>query len=204
MTMLVLRASPSSPFVRKVRMAIDLVGMTGRVKIDPSDTMDASDSVRNQNPLGKIPTLLLEDGTAIYDSRVILDYLDEQAGGGKIIPAKGKERVLALRMQALGDGIMDAGVLQIYEKRFRPEDKRVEKWVDHQAGKVARAFDTLEKDPPAFGPMIHAGHLAVAAALGYYDFRFEGAWRSKHPKLVKWLDEFAAKVPSFAATKPAG
>ncbi len=202
--MLVLRASPSSPFVRKVRMAIDQVGMTDKVKIDPSDTMDANDSVRSQNPLGKIPTLILEDGTAIYDSRVIIEYLDELSGGGNIIPASGKERLLAMRMQALGDGIMDAGVLQIYEKRWRPEDKRVDKWVDHQSGKVARAFDALEKDPPAFGPMLHVGHIAVAAALGYFDFRFEGQWRAKHPKLVQWLDEFAKKVPSFGATTPSG
>lgn len=202
--MLVLRASPSSPFVRKVRMAIEVLGLSAKVKVDPSDTMDANDSVRQQNPLGKIPTLLLEDGTAIYDSRVILEYLDEYAGGGKIIPASSKDRLMAMRMQALGDGIMDAGVLQIYEKRWRPEDKRVDKWVDHQAGKVSRAFDALEKDPPAFGPMIHVGHLAIAAAIGYFDFRFEGHWRAKHPKLVKWLDEFAAKVPAFKATTPSG
>ncbi len=202
--MLVLRASPSSPFVRKVRMAIEVLGLSAKVKVDPSDTMDANDSVRRQNPLGKIPTLVLEDGTAIYDSRVILEYLDEIAGGGKIIPASGKERLLAMRMQALGDGIMDAGVLQVYEKRWRPEDKRVDQWTDHQAGKVTRAFDALEKDPPAFGPMIHAGHLAIAAALGYFDFRFEGKWRAKYPKLVQWLDEFSAKVPAFKATTPSG
>lgn len=202
--MLVLRASPSSPFVRKVRMAIDVAGLTAGVKIEPSDTMDANDSVRGQNPLGKIPTLLLEDGTAIYDSRVIVDYLDEHAGGGKLIPAKGKERLLALRMQALGDGIMDAGVLQIYEKRWRPEDKWVSKWTDHQAGKVARAFASLERNPPSLAAGIHIGHIAVAAALGYFDFRFEGKWRAQHPKLVKWLDEFAAKVPSFKATAPSG
>jgi glutathione S-transferase len=201
--MLVLRASPSSPFVRKVKMAIDLVGLTAEVKIDPSDTMSADDSVRGQNPLGKIPTLLLEDGTALYDSRVIVEYLDER-GGGKLIPAKGKERLLALRMQALGDGIMDAGVLQIYEKRFRPEEKWVGKWTDHQAGKVERAFASLEKDPPSLASGIHIGHLAIAAALGYFDFRFEGKWRAQHPKLVKWLDDFAAKVPSFKATTPAG
>jgi glutathione S-transferase len=200
--MLVLRASPSSPFVRKVRIAIDLVGLTSEVKIDPSDTMDANDSVRQQNPLGKIPTLLLEDGTALYDSRVIVEYLDDRSGG-KLIPTKGKERLLALRMQALGDGIMDAGVLQIYEKRWRPEDKWVSKWTDHQAGKVARAFAALEKDPPALAS-IHIGHVAVAAALGYFDFRFDGKWRAGHPKLVQWLDQFAAKVPSFKATMPSG
>lgn len=201
--MLVLRASPSSPFVRKVRMAIDQVGLTNEVKVDPTDTMDANDSVRKQNPLGKIPTLLLEDGTAIYDSRVIVEYLDERAGGGKLIPAKGKERLLALRMQALGDGIMDAGVLQIYEKRWRPEDKWVSKWTDHQAGKVERALASLNQDPPALSS-IHIGHLAIAAALGYFDFRFEGKWRAQYPTLVKWLDEFAAKVPSFKATMPTG
>lgn len=200
--MLVLRASPSSPFVRKVRMAIDHVGLTGEVKIDPSDTMDANDSVRQQNPLGKIPVLLLEDGTALYDSRVIVEYLDERSGG-KLVPAKGKERLLALRMQALGDGIMDAGVLQIYEKRWRPEDKWVSKWTDHQAGKVTRAFAALEQDPPSLAT-IHIGQIAVAAALGYFDFRFEGKWRTGYPKLVKWLGEFAARVPSFEQTKPSG
>jgi glutathione S-transferase len=159
--------------------------------------------VRAQNPLGKIPTLVLEDGTTLFDSRVILEYFYHLAGGGKIIPASPKERFEALRLQSLADGILDAGVLRIYEGRFRPVEKHEPKWIEHQTDKISRALAALEAAPPALTTVPHVGHIALASALGYLDFRFDGVWRKNHPKLVKWLGEFAAKIPSFAETKPA-
>lgn len=165
--------------------------------------MNASDSVRQQNPLGKIPALVLEDGTVLFDSRVILDYLDHRAGGGKIVPKEPAARFAALRLQALADGLMDASILLVYEGRWRDPAKHEPKWVEHQAGKVARALASLEAAPPALDATPTVGQIALACALGYRDFRFAGSWRKDHPRLVKWLDAFAAAVPAFAATKPA-
>jgi glutathione S-transferase len=131
-----------------------------------------------------------------------MDYLDQLAGGGRILPRAGAERFAAQRLEALADGIMDAAILQIYESRFRPPEKHEARWIEHQAGKVARSLDYLEQMPPALGAIIHAGHVALACALGYLDFRFGGRWRADHPRLADWLDEFAWKVPAFDQTKP--
>jgi glutathione S-transferase len=206
--MMILRSSPSSPFGRKVRIAIALLGFDADVKIEPTDTTDAGDSVRRQNPLGKIPVVIAEDGTAYYDSRVILDYLDHRAGGGKIVPRDANARLAALRLQALCDGILDASILTIYETRWRKAESHEPKWLEHQAGKVARALAALEAAPPPLDAttqsLPNVGQITLACTLGYRDFRFGGSWRSEHPRLVAWLDNFAARVPAFAATKPTG
>ena len=201
--MMILRSSPSSPFGRKVRLAIAVLGFDNDVKIEAADTTDLNDSVRKQNPLGKIPVLIAEDGVAYYDSRVILDYLDDRAGGGKIVPRDAKARLQALRLQALCDGLLDASILTIYEARWRKPEIHEPKWLEHQAGKVARTLASLEAAPPAIGSPPDVGQITLACALGYRDFRFNGSWRGEHPKLVAWLDSFAAKVPAFTATKPA-
>jgi len=200
--MLTLRHSPASPFVRKVRIAAAVLGLDREISLEPADTMSASDTVRQQNPLGKIPALVLEDGSVLFDSRVILDYLDHRAGGGKIVPKDANGRFAALRLQALADGLMDASILLIYEGRWRPAEKHEPKWVEHQAGKVTRALAEIEAAPPALESPPNVGQIALACALGYRDFRFEGTWRKDHPRLVAWLDQFAARVPAFAATKP--
>jgi glutathione S-transferase len=203
--MMILRFSPSSPFVRKVRIAIALLGFQNEVNLERADTSDPSDSLLKANPLGKIPVLIAEDGVPIYDSRVILDYLDERAGGGKIVPRGGKERLEALRLQALADGILDASILTVYEGRFRKPEMHEPKWLDRQAGKVSRALAVLEAAPsPDAQALPNVGQIALACALGYRDFRFGGGWRADHPRLVAWLDTFAAHVPAYAATRPAG
>lgn len=204
--MMILRSSPASPFGRKVRIAIALLGFDSEVTIEPATTSDPNDSVRRQNPLGKIPVLIVENDIAYFDSRVILEYLDHRAGSGKIVPPDPVERLAASRLQALSDGVLDASILTIYEGRWRSEDKREPKWLDHQAGKVARALAALEAQPPPLEAMPqvlpNVGQIALACALGYRDFRFAGSWRGNHPRLVAWLDEFAARVPAFAATTP--
>ena len=117
-----LRSSPSSPFGRKVKIATYILGFDTQVTPLLTDTLDHNDSICEVNPLGKIPAL--EDGGATYyDSRVIMEYRDAKAGGGKIIPASGPARYEALTRAALMDGILDAAVLVIYERRMRPEDK---------------------------------------------------------------------------------
>ena len=200
--MMILRSSPSSPFVRKVRIAASLLGFDAELKIEPANTVDVNDSVRKQNPLGKIPVLIAEDGVAYYDSRVILDYLDDRAGGGKIVPRAAKPKFAALRLQALCDGILDASILTVYETRWRKAEQREPKWLEHQAGKVTRAFATLEADPPSIDMMPNVGQIALACTLGYRDLRFGGDWRATCPRLVAWIDAFAARVPAFTATMP--
>lgn len=197
--MLVLRSSPASPFGRKVKMAALELGLMDRIEIVAADTNDPSDPLRRQNPLGKIPTLVLEDGMTLFDSRVIVEYLDHLAGG-KIFPA-GEARFGQLRLMALADGIADAALLQVYEGRYRPEEGRNANWLSHQAGKVTRGLEALEAAPPTFPDRPRIGEIALACALGYLDLRFEGKWRADFPKLVAWLDDFAARVPAFEATR---
>jgi glutathione S-transferase len=200
---MILRSSPPSPFGRKIKLALGILGLENEVTIEKADPTDASDSLRKQNPLGKIPALIIEDGTVLYDSPVILEYLDTRAGGGKIIPKESKTRIAALTLQALCDGILDAGILLVYEGRWRPPEMAVQKWLDHQRGKVERALAVLEASPPKLDPIPNVGQITLACALGYGDLRFEGKWRAGHPKLVKWLDEFTARVPAFEKTRVA-
>ncbi len=206
--MMVLRSSPASPFGRKVRIAIALLDLDGETRIEPADTNNLADPLRQQNPLGKIPVLIGEDGSAYYDSRVILEFLDQRAGGGKIIPRDARQRLAALRLQALCDGLLDASILIVYESRWRGHEHHEQKWLDHQAGKVTRALAELESNPPGLdaapASLPDVGQIALACALGYRDFRFGKSWRAEHPRLVGWLDEFAARVPAFAATTPTG
>lgn len=198
--MLLLRSSPPSPFVRKVRIAAAVLGLSDRIAIEEADTMSPDQQLVAQNPLGKIPALVLENGDTLYDSRVIVEYLDMLAGGGKIIPS-GWGRIEPLRQQALADGIMDSGILQMYEVRWRPEERREAKWVTHQARKVDRALTIAEATLSTPARTLHIGHIALACALGYLDLRFGGRWREEHPRLVAWLDDFEARVPAFGETR---
>ncbi|KPF72271.1 glutathione S-transferase [Bosea sp. AAP35] len=197
---MILRSSPASPFGRKVKMAALELGLMDQIEIVVADTNDPAEPLRQQNPLGKIPTLVLNDGTTLFDSRVIVDYLDHLAGGGRLIPAGG-ERFVQLRLQALADGLCDAALLQVYETRFRPEEGRNAAWVANQASKVSRALAALEAAPPVYTDRPRIGEIALACALGYLDLRFAGTWRADHPALVTWLDAFAAKVGAFEATR---
>jgi glutathione S-transferase len=198
---MILRSSPPSPFGRKVKIAASLLGLTDRIEVVAADTNSETDDIRQQNPLGKIPTLILDDERTLFDSRVILEYLDHLVGGGRIIPREPDARFAALRLQALCDGILDASILQIYEGRFRPENMRHQPWLDYQAGKVTRSLAALEAEEQPLDPLPHVGQITLACALGYQDLRFGGTWRAKYPKLVAWLDRFAAQVPAFEQTR---
>ncbi|HLA21187.1 MAG TPA: glutathione S-transferase family protein [Pseudolabrys sp.] len=201
--MMILRSSPASPFGRKVRIAASLLGLADKIDVRETDLNDPADSIRVQNPLGKIPALILDDGNVYYDSRVIVEYLDYLAGGGRIIPREPGARFATLRLQALCDGILDASILIVYENRFRPAEIRSQAWLDRQDGKVARGLAALEASPPQLDPVPDIGQIALACVLGYRDLRFEGTWRQDRPRLLAWHDKFAALVPAFAQTKVA-
>jgi len=200
--MMILHSSPASPFGRKVKTAIALLGLTERVEIRTANVNDPADPNFASNPLGKIPTLSLEDGTALFDSRVILEYLDHLAGGGRILPADAEARFPALALQAAADGLLDAAILQVYERRYRPEEMVHQPWLDRQAEKVTRTLRAWEAAPPALSDGPNVGTLTLACALEYLDFRFAGVWRADYPKLVAWLAQFNAATPAFANTRP--
>ncbi len=193
----ILRLSPASPFGRKCAIAAQYLGLMDRIKVADGDG-DPGDEVRKRNPLNKIPVMLTDDGQAIFDSAIIMDYLDHLAGGGKIIPQLPALRFPVLTMQALADGLLDSAVLLVYEKNWRDPEHHSLKWTTHQQAKIDKALAHLESNLPSNA--VDAGTIAVASALGYLDLRFKSEWRATHPKLVAWLANFAAAVPAFGAT----
>jgi glutathione S-transferase len=201
--MMILRTAAASPFGRKVRIAAGVLELTGQLTLEPADVTDPADTVRQQNPLGKIPVLITEDGSALYDSRVIVEYLDHRAGGGRVLSRDWNARIAALQLQALCDGILDASILLVYEARWRDAARHEPKWIAHQTDKIVRAMNALAAAPPPLDPTPNVGQITLACVLGYLDLRFDGRWRTDYPSLVPWHDAFAAKVPSFAASKPA-
>jgi glutathione S-transferase len=200
--MLILRSSPLSPFARKVRIAAEVAGLDDRIQVTAADTVNPNDNLRHQNPLGKIPTLVLEDGEALFDSRVILEYFHAMAPQSGLFP-DGAQRIAVLRQQAVADGLMDAGLLQVYEARYRPAEHHVQSWLDLQRGKMERAlaFVAERYAKPGTGSP-DAGEISQACALGYLDLRFAGTWRTQYPALVDWLASFAARTPAFSRTAP--
>ena len=198
-----LRSSPSSPFGRKVKMATYILGFDDQVTPVLTDTLDPTDSICEVNPLGKIPALE-DDGATYYDSRVIMEYLDAKAGGGKIIPASGPARFEALTRAALMDGILDAAILVIYERRMRPEDKYVESVVERQRGKIIRGLEAIAAKKPSYsnGAMPDIGEIGLACVLDYLDFRKQVNWRDHAPNLASWLADFAAAVPGYEDSMP--
>ena len=197
-----LRSAPASPFARKARIGAYVVGLIDDIALEGGPSGD-EDVIYQQNPLGKIPVLVTEDGTAIYDSPVILEYLDAITTPGSLIPTEIGARFDALRLQSLGDGILDAAILIIYEGRYRPDQDPYEPWLDFQRGKIERTLDVLAAAPPPLVP-ITVGTITLACALGYLDFRKQVDWRAGTPALIPWLDAFAAACPGYDETSPDG
>jgi len=196
--------SLNSPYARKARIIIHELGLKPRVE-DVIVTLPADAKFRAINPLGKIPALILDDGSAIYDSPVICEYLDE-FGNGPFFPrakllreAQGRWR--ALTLQALGDGLADAVVRRNQERRLAPE-KRSEEVIERQARAIEASFAVLDRMAPKFPAEPTIGELAVACAIGYLDLRApEDGWRQRYPHLAEWLDVFSRR-PSAQATRP--
>ena len=182
--------SPASPFVRKVRVMVHEAGLLERVeRVAVTTTALATDPVaRVANPLGKIPALILDNGQAIFDSRVICRYLDDLSGVG-LYPADRLWDVLTL--EALADGMMESAVLMVYETRLRSEQQRSAQWVEAQWGKIVNALNALESNRfPVIEGALNFGQLALACALGYLDFRHDAfAWREGRPTLSSWYSE---------------
>ncbi|GFE64344.1 glutathione S-transferase N-terminal domain-containing protein [Litoreibacter roseus] len=195
---MILHDNPASPFCRKVQVLARETGQMDQIELAYAvGSPTAPDKMPTaQNPLGKIPALILDDGTALYDSRVITRYLADH-GSPAMVPADTPYPVLA--REALADGIMDAAVLMVYEVRCRPEHERSADWVEGQWTKVIRGLDSIEGSVPAGFDL---GHIALACALGYLDFRHDDRnWRGGRPNLAAWFEE-VSKRDSLKATEP--
>ncbi len=196
-----LLSSPASPFGRKVKMAIWMKNLKDKVEVTTVDATKGDATLNAANPMGRIPVLVTSDGTAIHDSHVICEYLDSVGTGPALFPS-GAARWDALTRASLADGIIEAALLKVYEGRYRPEAMKVQSWLDRLDSKIDTSLAELEKAPPMWSTAPDYGHLTLAAALGYLDFRHAGTWRSGHPKMVAWLNSFAHAVPAFEASKP--
>ncbi|TCD14326.1 glutathione S-transferase family protein [Oricola cellulosilytica] len=192
--------SPASPYSAKVRMAVAWLGLDIDNKI-VNTSVEPPDLVDN-NPLGKIPTLVLNDGAALFDSRAIMQELDRMSGK-RLFPRNAEKRREAEKLEALADGICDCLLAQIYEKRFRPEEKVHQPWLDLQARKAERGLDWLEENAPRVTVKLHGGQFAMAAMFGYLDLRFEELnWRRGRPKLRRFEQRFAARFDQYERLKP--
>ncbi len=195
--------APASPFVRKCLVVADEVGLRDRIEIVATNTSPVSRdaAVAAQNPLGKIPTLITDDGATLYDSRVICEYLNGLGNGG-VIPRSGEVRFRVLTEQALADGMMDAAVLTRYETFLRPEALRWNDWIAGQLAKVNAGLDALETRAASFDDRVDVGTIAFACALGYLDFRLASlAWRDHRPNAAAWFEWFSGR-DSMVATRP--
>ena len=204
---MILYSAPASPFGRMVKLTASCLGQIDDIEVRATNTGDPDDGIRDVNPLGKIPALVVagqggDDGQTLYDSRVIVEYLDVLAGGGRVIPAGGPARFEVLTRMARMVGVLDAAILVVYEARFRPAEMRVESFVDYQRGKIIRVLETVGDAAYQNGAMPDAGEITLACALDYLDFRQQVNWRDHAPQLQDWLAAFGASVPGYAATLP--
>ena len=196
-----LRFSPTSPFVRKVTVTLHETGLNNGVELVATDVWDPATDIARDNPIGKVPALVADDGTAYVESAMICAYLDSLHDGPKLMPAEEPARWRVLRLQALADGILDSAVDRVKENR-RPEDKRWDGLHERRRAGIERTLDLLESEAGELSDSADAGTIALGCALGYLEFRFpDEDWRSGRPTLAAWYETFSAR-PSMRATVP--
>lgn len=192
----------TSPYGRKVMVLALETGLDTKIEILRTKPSESGHDLKDRNPLGKIPTLLADDGMVLFDSPVICEYLDSLHDGPKLFPAAGPARWLALRQQAEADGILDAAVARRVEQNRRDE-LQSKGWIAHQSGAMHRALAHLDTEVEALAGAPTIGQVAIGCALGYLDFRFaDEDWRHLAPDLSDWYAGFAQR-PSMLATVPA-
>ena len=201
-----LLGSSSSPYVRKVRVVM------AEKKLDyvfvPEDVWSAQTTIAESNPLGKVPCLIMEGGEALFDSRVIVEYLDTLSPVGKLLPPVGRDRAEIKTWEALADGLLDAAILARLEATWggRTDEQRSQAWIDRQLGKIHASVKSMSQGlgdkPFCAGIYLSLADIAVGVALSYLDFRFPQIdWRTDHPNLVRLHDKLMLR-PSFADTRP--
>ena len=198
--------SLTSPYVRKVRVVMAEKKLDYQFVLD--DPWSASTAIGESNPLGKVPCLVMEGGEAVFDSRVIVEYLDTLSPVGKLIPSLSRERVEVKTWEALADGLLDAGVLARMEKGWggRTDTERSQAWIDRQMAKIDASLKAMGRGladkPYCSGIHLSLSDIAVGCALGWLEFRFpEVAWRAAHPNLARLQDKLMHRQ-SFIDTRP--
>lgn len=192
--------SVTSPYVRKCLVVAHELGVADRITLLPSNAhpVNRDATIIERNPLGKVPTLISDDGLALYDSRVICEWLDSSFGGS-LFPRDGAARWQALVLQSLADGMLDAALLARYEVAARPEPQRWAEWTDGQMDKLRTSLLALEQAPERLQGAVHIGTLSLACALGYLDLRFDDwGWRLRYPRVAAWAAGFMQR-PSLQA-----
>ena len=204
--MMKLIGSTTSPYVRKVRVVLAEKKLDYRLELQ--DVWAADTTIAQTNPLGKVPCLVMEGGDTLFDSRVIVDYLDTLSPVGKLIPAQGRERAEVKTWEALADGLVDAAILARLEATWagRQDSERSQAWMDRQLGKVQASLKSMSQGlgdkPYCSGIHLSLSDIAVGCALGWLEFRYpELAWRTEYPNLGKLMDKLMQRA-SFADTKP--
>ena len=199
--------STTSPYVRKVRIVMAEKKLDYQFLLD--NVWSADTTIAASNPLGKVPCLVMEGGEAVFDSRVIVDYLDTLSPVGKLIPSTGRERAEVKTWEALADGLLDAAILVRLENTFegRKPSERSQAWIDRQMDKVHASLKAMAQGlgdkPFCSGIHLSLSDIAVGCALGWLEFRFPDiGWRAEYPNLAKLMDKLAQRA-SFADTKPA-
>jgi glutathione S-transferase len=198
--------SATSPFVRKCLICAHELGLFDRLELIPSTAhpVNRDRSLVALNPLGKIPTLVTDEGAVLYDSRVICEYLNS-LGDGRLLPAHASARWSVLVDQSLADGIMDAAILTRYETAVRPETLRWNDWVSGQLDKVSCGLAAIEPRARGLGERIDLGTVALGCALGYLDFRYAAlGWRETYPDTAVWFDRFGKRDSMMSTRPPAG
>ncbi|MDR9750668.1 glutathione S-transferase family protein [Pseudomonas sp. SZMC_28357] len=194
-----------SPFVRKIMVLLHETGQVDRVALQTSvpTPVVPDPALIEENPVGKVPALRLADGNLIHDSRVILDYLDQQHVGNPLIPKEGAARWRRLTLASMADGAMDAALLLRYELALRPADKHWDEWLDGQREKIRRTLAAFEAEAIAeLTSHFDVAAISVACALGYLDLRHPDLeWRVANPQLAAWYFEVSQR-PSMLATMP--
>ena len=196
--------SLTSPYVRKVRIV--MAEKRIEYQLDLEDVWSPGSNIQESNPLGKVPCLIMEDGGAVFDSRVIAEYLDTMTPVSKLLPQSGRERAEIRTWEALGDGMLDAAILVRLEQTQRPPEQQSQKWIDRQMGKVHAGLAAMSR---GLGDKAWCnGHgytladIAAGCTLGYLDFRFAHIqWRDTYPNLAKLYEKLAVR-PSFVETQP--
>jgi len=194
--------SSTSPYVRKVMVCAIVRGIDGRIEKLPTNPHESPAALIADNPLSKVPCLITEDGFALFDSPVICEYLDTVGDARPLFPAAGAARWIALRLQALGDGILDAAVARRMES-IKPREAARDAFMARQKQALDRALAMLDREPP--GKLLDIGVISIACALAYLDFRFaEEDWRAKHPHLAGWFAPIVEMAAMVATAPPPG
>lgn len=197
--------SLTSPYVRKARIVLAEKKIEYEFVLD--NPWNADTGVAKLNPLGKVPVLVLDDDSTLFDSRVIVEYLDSVTPNNRLLPAAGRERIRIKRWEALADGVLDAAVAAFLETK-RPKQEQSENWISRQREKIDRSLEMMSEElgdqPWCTGNAFSLADVAVGSALGYLDFRLGDInWRERHANLARLSDELMAR-PSFAETVPQG